>query len=59
MKAEGKWKVLCDNDTETFLDGCSSMSRVESRVVQVTCDGPSRQILALMSFVLVPHRSSD
>lgn len=56
MKEEGRWRVLCDSDMETFLSGCSLMSSTKPRVVRVICDGPWKLVPALMLFALsLPH----
>ena len=59
MKEEGRWRVLCDSDMETFLNGCSLMSSKKSRVVRVICGGPWKLVPALMLFALSFPRSFD
>ena len=59
MTEEERWRVLCDSDTETFLNGCSLMSSTKSRVVRVICDGPWKLVPASMLFALSFPRSFD
>ena len=59
MKEEGRWRVLCDSDMETFLNGCSLMSSTKSRVVRVICGGPWKLVPALMVFALSYPRFFD
>ena len=59
MKEEGRWRVLCDSDMETFLNGWSLMSSTKSRVVRVICDGPWKLVPALMLFASLSPRSFD
>lgn len=59
MRGEGRWKVLCGSDMETFLHGCSLVSSMESRVVLVICDGLLKPSPASMFFSLLPPHSFD
>lgn len=59
MRVEGRWKVLCGSDKETFLHGYSLTSSKELRVVLVICDGLLKPSPALMVFALLPPRFSD
>ena len=59
MKEEGRWRVLCDSDMETFLNGCSLMSSTKSKAVRVICDGPWKLVPALMLFALSFPRSFE
>ena len=59
MRVEGRWRVLCGSDMETFLNGCSLVSSTESIVVLVICGGLLELRPASMFSALLPPHSSD